>query len=145
MFYELINLVFFWILEINQRFKQEYTCDLTSYILYVEPIRSSNWRINASNWNPTQFIQKKFPRWQSPIFLKWSRNLNETFGTLPFIYTQEYWSGLPCPPPGDLPDPRIKPTSLYISCTGRWVLYHYRHLGSPYTYIWWLSGVQTGG
>ena len=23
---------------------------------------------------------------------------------------QEYWSGLPCPPPGDLPDPGIKPT-----------------------------------
>ena len=21
---------------------------------------------------------------------------------------QEYWSGLPCPPPGDLPDPEIK-------------------------------------
>ena len=20
-----------------------------------------------------------------------------------------YWSGLPCPPPGDLPDPRIEP------------------------------------
>ena len=25
---------------------------------------------------------------------------------------QEYWSGLPCPPPGDLPDPGIEPTSL---------------------------------
>ena len=25
---------------------------------------------------------------------------------------QEYWSGLPCPPPGDLPDPGIKPESL---------------------------------
>ena len=24
---------------------------------------------------------------------------------------QEYWSGLPCPPPGDLPNPEIKPTS----------------------------------
>ena len=24
---------------------------------------------------------------------------------------QEYWSGLPCPPPGDLLDPRIKPVS----------------------------------
>ena len=24
---------------------------------------------------------------------------------------QEYWSGLPCPPPGDLPDPGIKPPS----------------------------------
>ena len=25
---------------------------------------------------------------------------------------REYWSGLPCPPPGDLPDPGIK-----LSCT----------------------------
>ena len=25
---------------------------------------------------------------------------------------QEYWSGLPCPPPGDLPNPGIKPRSL---------------------------------
>ena len=25
---------------------------------------------------------------------------------------QEYWSGLPCPPPGDLPDPGIEPMFL---------------------------------
>ena len=25
------------------------------------------------------------------------------------IPRQEYWSGLPCPPPGDLPDPGIEP------------------------------------
>ena len=25
---------------------------------------------------------------------------------------QEYWSGLPCPPSGDLPDPGIKPAFL---------------------------------
>ena len=25
---------------------------------------------------------------------------------------QEYWSGLPCSPPGDLPDTGIKPASL---------------------------------
>ena len=25
---------------------------------------------------------------------------------------QEYWSRLPCPPPGDLPDPGIEPDSL---------------------------------
>ena len=36
---------------------------------------------------------------------------------------QEYWSGLPCSP-RDLPDPGIEPTSLYVSCIGRWVLYH---------------------
>ena len=25
---------------------------------------------------------------------------------------QGYWSGLPCPPPGDLPDPGMEPSSL---------------------------------
>ena len=25
---------------------------------------------------------------------------------------QDYWSGLPCPPPGDLPNPGIEPASL---------------------------------
>ena len=25
------------------------------------------------------------------------------------FFTQEYWSGLPCPPPGDLPNPGIEP------------------------------------
>ena len=25
---------------------------------------------------------------------------------------QEYWNGLPCPPPGDLPDSEIEPASL---------------------------------
>ena len=27
---------------------------------------------------------------------------------------QEYWSGLPCPPPGDLPDSRTEPVSLCL-------------------------------
>ena len=27
---------------------------------------------------------------------------------------QEHWSGLPCPPPGDLPNPGIKPRSLLL-------------------------------
>ena len=25
---------------------------------------------------------------------------------------QEYWSGVPCPPPGDLPNPGIEPVSI---------------------------------
>ena len=33
---------------------------------------------------------------------------------------QEYWSGLPCPPPGDLPDPRIEPTSLVSPALVGW-------------------------
>ena len=35
---------------------------------------------------------------QSPLSMGFSR--------------QEYWSGLPCPPPGDLPDPGIELVSL---------------------------------
>ena len=45
---------------------------------------------------------------------------------------QEYWSGLPRPPPGDLPDPGITPTS-FTSPAGRQVLHHEHHLGSPNT------------
>ena len=39
-----------------------------------------------------------FPARQAPLSMGFSR--------------QEYWSGLPFPPPGGLPDPRIKSTSL---------------------------------
>ena len=35
---------------------------------------------------------------EAPLFMGFSR--------------QEYWSGLPCPSPGDLPEPGIKPESL---------------------------------
>ena len=48
---------------------------------------------------------------------------------------QEYWSGLPCPTPGELPDPGIEPFSVSVSYSknppGRWILYHWRHLGRP--------------
>ena len=35
----------------------------------------------------------------------------------------QYWSVLPCPPPGDLPDPRVEPVSAKFPA-GRWVIYH---------------------
>ena len=31
---------------------------------------------------------------------------------------QEYWSGLPCPPPGNLPKPGSGTCGSYVSCTG---------------------------
>ena len=33
---------------------------------------------------------------------------------------QDYWSGLPCPPPGNLPNPGIKPASLKFSALAVW-------------------------
>ena len=43
------------------------------------------------------------------------------------ILQQEYWSGLPCPPPGDLPNPGINPGLPYH----RQILFHLSHQGSP--------------
>ena len=43
--------------------------------------------------------------YQDPLSLAFSR--------------QEYWHGLPFPPPGDLPDPGIKPWSPVLQ-----ILYH---------------------
>ena len=36
---------------------------------------------------------------------------------------EEYWSGLPRPPPGDFPHPGIEPPASCVSCIGRRVLY----------------------
>ena len=35
---------------------------------------------------------------------------------------QEYWSELPFPPPGDLPDPGTEPTFFMSAYVGRWVI-----------------------
>ena len=34
------------------------------------------------------------------------------------FFRQEYWSGLPCRPPGDLPDLEFEPTSLMSPALG---------------------------
>ena len=44
------------------------------------------------------FVIKWIKALQAPLSMRFSR--------------QEYWSGLPCPPPGDHPDPGIEPRSL---------------------------------
>ena len=45
---------------------------------------------------------------------------------------QEYWSGLPCPPPGDLPNPGIKPTSPALQVDSLPL----SHQGSPRILEW---------
>ena len=41
------------------------------------------------------------------------------------LFRQEYWSGLPFPPPGDLPNPRIKPAFLCVSCISGGLFTHW--------------------
>ena len=45
-------------------------------------------------------------------------------------FSRQEWSGLPCLPPGDLPDLGTE-NVFYVSCIGRRVFYHSLHLGSP--------------
>ena len=40
------------------------------------------------------------------------------------ILQEKYWSGLPCPPPGDLPDPGLKPVSLMSPALTSEFFYH---------------------
>ena len=48
---------------------------------------------------------------------------------------QDYWSRLPFPTPGDLPDPGIEPRVSCISCIGRRILYHCATWEAPFLYI----------
>ena len=47
---------------------------------------------------------------QAPLFMEFSR--------------QDYWSELPFPPPGDLPDPGIKPVSPLSPALADGFFYH---------------------
>ena len=54
-----------------------------------------------SHFNPVQLFETLWTRaCQPPLSMGFPR--------------QEYWSGLPFPPPGDLPDPAIEPATLML-------------------------------
>ena len=66
---------------------------------------------------------------QAPLSMRFSR--------------QEYWSGLPCPSPGDLPYPGIEPESLMsLALAGRVFTTSERHLGSPVQLFKLFSGLK---
>ena len=62
------------------------------------------------------------------------------------FFRQEYWCGLPCPAPADLPNPGIKPTSLkssvlagmFFTTSTTWEALYYK-LESPKNSGCWLS------
>ena len=47
---------------------------------------------------------------QSSLMLRDSMDYSQPEST--GFSRQEYWNELPCPPPGDLPNPEIEPASL---------------------------------
>ena len=73
---------------------------------------------------------------QAPLSMEFSR--------------QEYWSGLPFPSPGDLPNPRIKPTSLkspaltgvFFTTSTPWESPHIEYYTVLYKYLYMWSPIQ---
>ena len=55
---------------------------------------------------------------QTPLSMRFSR--------------KDYWSGLPCPPPGDLPNPAVEPTSLIsLALAGGLFIFIFLLLAAP--------------
>ena len=88
-------------LPISLNVQCELTYDLA--ILSFDTVFSffSHVRLFATLWTVTR---------QAPLSMGFSR--------------QDYWSGLPFPPSGDIPDPGIEPIS-YITCIGRQVFFFF--------------------
>ena len=67
-----------------------------------------------SHFSRVQLLALQTVACQAPLSMRFSR--------------QEYWSGLPCPPIEDLPDPGTEPCLLYC----RRILYLLSHRGRPH-------------
>ena len=86
-----------------------YRCSEVSVCVCAQPL--SRVQLSATPWTVAR---------QAPLSMGFSR--------------QENWSGLPFPPPGDLPDPGIELASLCLlhqQVGFCFCFYHWWHLGSP--------------
>ena len=93
---------------------------------------------SAPNWNNSlPFVAKSCPTLASPWTVAFQAPLSMGFSR------QQYWSGLPFPSPGDLPDPGIEPRSpalqadsLPLSYEGSWNNSSKCKV-SHFTFFWW--------
>ena len=77
----------------------------------------------SSGWFPGMLHLRKHSASLLPV---------STWGECMFAQSrEEYWSGLPCSPPGESSRPRDQTCISCISCIVRWVLYQLSHWGSP--------------
>ena len=81
------------------------------------PLHIAGMELLCPEWNearlpfsPAVIIRTK--SLQSCLTLCDPMDCNPPSSSVHGISQKEYWSGLPCPPPGDLPDPGIEPVSL---------------------------------
>ena len=137
---------------INER-KEPFLCQgilAQSEVWSPHPIRSMMWRMAHEALPRPQISQ---PSWLSIhytfticVLSHFSRvRLCATPWTLAHqaplsmgFSRQEHWSGLPCPPPGDLPNPGIQPTSPALQADSLLL----SHRGSPHLHYLCLKVVS---
>ena len=98
-------------MRINSQMRYHFTPSKLAIILLTKKVMARIWKnLNLHTWVHVcvlsyQLCPTLATLWtvahQAPLSMGFSR--------------QEYWSGLPCPPPGDLPDPGIKLGSLALA------------------------------
>ena len=91
---------------------------LTCAVLSHSVMSNSLW---SHGLQSMEFYRSRIPDWAAYPFSRGSsqsrdqtqvsRIAGRFFTSWATRKAQEYWSGLPCPPPGDLPNPGIKPRS----------------------------------
>ena len=81
-------------------------------VLQRRKVRSACAVCVLSRFSHVQLFLRPYGLWPARVLCPWG-------------FSRQYWSELPCPPPGDFPDPGIKPAShSYISCIGKQVPYY---------------------
>ena len=88
----------------------------------IEPefkTRESEWRVCSHTWRSKKTLKHMETSMLSLLLLfvinstptlRNSMDYSPPGSSVQGFSRQEYWSGLPCPPPGDLPNPEIEPT-----------------------------------
>ena len=80
-------------------------CRIGPFILWPSPFHSPTWH-----------IMHAMSLYSCPTLATPWTVANQALLSIVFS-RQEHWSGLPCPPPGDLPNPGIEPTHLTSAFT----------------------------
>ena len=99
----LLNVLLFTKTLLNKYYHHHCTHEVTeaqriNYLSWGQPLSGLSTRVLSHFTGVQLFATLWTVALQAPLFTGFSR--------------QEHWSGLPCPPPGDLPGPGIKPESL---------------------------------
>ena len=109
-------------------------CHQRSYFLKIAPGSERTLRMRVRQWAEAVPCRAEWVPAQSCLPLRRPTGCSPPAPLSVGCSRQGYWSGLPFPPLGDLPNPGTKTTVSCVSCIGRWTLVLLSPLKSPQCY-----------